>query len=123
VVGPSDGCRVRDGRLALLAVVGALFHTSNPLLLTLVRLLDLMLLLQTIASSGLLAFNYSSVYQAFTLNFGWALGLFRSSGIQASINGAIDQYLGNRVTVIPRDGSVVCGGRGSGARAQKEKNT
>jgi hypothetical protein len=85
------------GGLAFLALIGALIHTSNPLSLAPVRLLDLMFLLQTIASSGLLALNFPSVYRAFTLNFAWALGLFRSSGIQSSID-SMRSHTGGKVT-------------------------
>lgn len=54
-----------------------------------IRFLDLMAQYQHIASSALLSLNYPSVYRAFALNFGWALGLFsasESSAIQNSIN-------------------------------------
>lgn len=74
------------GGLALLALASALWHAFVPESLAPVRLLDLMQFYQTIASSGLLALNFPSVYRSFTFNFAWALGLFRSSGMQKSIN-------------------------------------
>jgi hypothetical protein len=43
------------------------------------RLLDLLGLYQTIASSGFFDLNYPVIYRAFTLNFSWAMGLFPQS--------------------------------------------
>lgn len=74
------------GGLAFLALASALWHAFVPDSLAPVRLLDLMHLYQTIASSGLLALNFPSVYRSFTFNFAWALGLFQSPGMQRSIN-------------------------------------
>lgn len=74
------------GGLAFFALASALWQSAVPDSLAPVRLLDLMHLYQTIASSGLLALNFPSVYRSFTLNFAWALGLFRSSSIQHSID-------------------------------------
>lgn len=50
------------------------------------RLLELIYLYQTIASSALLNLNYPSMYTSFALNFSWALGLFSSTSIQNSID-------------------------------------
>jgi hypothetical protein len=82
--------------VAFLALIGALIHTSNPLSLASVRLLDVMFLFQSIAMSGLLALNLPSVYRAFTLNFAWAMGLFKSTGIQKSID-AMRSHTGAQV--------------------------
>ncbi|PPR01714.1 hypothetical protein CVT24_001590 [Panaeolus cyanescens] len=52
------------------------------------RLLELMYLFQSIATSSFLNLNYPSVYRAFAINFAWAVGLISSpdSGVQQSIN-------------------------------------
>jgi hypothetical protein len=50
------------------------------------RFLDLIQLFQSIAITGLLDLNYPSVYQAFTLNFAWAMGLVDVQFIQKAIN-------------------------------------
>ncbi|KAJ7078939.1 TRP-domain-containing protein [Mycena belliarum] len=52
------------------------------------RLLDLLHFFQTIATTGFLSLNYPSLYRAFTLNFGWAMGLVSSpnSKLQKSID-------------------------------------
>ncbi|KZT72050.1 TRP-domain-containing protein [Daedalea quercina L-15889] len=76
--------------LILLALASAIWTsvTSDALALAPIRLLDFVVLLQTIAASGLLGLNFPSVYTAFTLNFSWILGLFpqnASSGMQNSI--------------------------------------
>ncbi|KAI0342094.1 TRP-domain-containing protein [Trametopsis cervina] len=76
--------------VALLALASAIgWSLVQPSALAPVRLLDMMYLFQTIAASGLLGLNYSSVYRAFTLNFAWSLGLFTmspTSSIQRSIS-------------------------------------
>jgi len=52
------------------------------------RLLELMYLYQSIASSAFLNLNYPSIYRSFALNFAWAVGLFSSedSSLQNSVN-------------------------------------
>jgi hypothetical protein len=53
------------------------------------RFLDLFYLYQAIASSAFLNINYPSLYRAFTLNFGWAMGLLSTSpdsSFQASVD-------------------------------------
>jgi hypothetical protein len=74
------------GGLAFFALASAMWQWAIPDSLAPVRLLDLVALYQTIASSGLLTLNYPSVYRNFALNFAWSLGLFPSSSIQHSIN-------------------------------------
>lgn len=76
--------------LTLLALASAIWKSiaSDALALAPIRLLDFVVLLQTIAASGLLGLNFPSVYTAFTLNFSWILGLFpqsATSGMQNSI--------------------------------------
>ncbi len=84
------GAEWATGVIALLALFSAIGYSyMNPEALAAVRLLDVMYLFQTIAASGLLGLNYSSVYRAYASNFSWALGLFSmasSSSIQDSIN-------------------------------------
>lgn len=77
------------GALALLALLSAIFYSFTPNTLAPFRLFDLLYLYQWTASTALLDLNYSSVYQAFTTNFAWAMGLFpasATSSIQISIN-------------------------------------
>lgn len=84
------GVEWSTGGMAFLALASAVWWSyAQPDSLAPVRFLDLFHLFQTIAASGLLGLNYSSVYRAFTLNFAWSLGLFTmspSSSIQNSIN-------------------------------------
>jgi hypothetical protein len=77
------------GGFALATLLLAAWQSLSPETLLPFRLLDLIYLYQTIASTSLLSLNYPSSYRAFTLNFSWAIGLFStqaSSPIQRSIN-------------------------------------
>lgn len=77
------------GALALLALLSAVYYSFTPDTLAPFRLFDLFYLYQWTASTAFLDLNYSSVYQAFTTNFAWAMGLFPASAtspIQISIN-------------------------------------
>lgn len=84
------GVEWSTGGMALLALASAVWWSYvQPDSFAPARFLDLFYLFQTIAASGLLALNYSSVYRAYALNFAWSLGLFTmspSSSIQKSIN-------------------------------------
>ncbi|KAF8973007.1 hypothetical protein BDZ97DRAFT_1752061 [Flammula alnicola] len=74
--------------LAVLLISGGLSMLSLEAVVPF-RLLELMYLYQTIASSSYLNLNYPSVYRAFALNFAWAMGLIPASldsPIQKSIN-------------------------------------
>ncbi|KAF9528560.1 hypothetical protein CPB83DRAFT_854369 [Crepidotus variabilis] len=78
------------GGIALGGLVAAgAFSILAPEAIIPIRLLELISLYQTIASSALLNLNYPSVYRSFALNFAWALGLFPASPdsrFQQSIN-------------------------------------
>ncbi|KAF8891632.1 hypothetical protein BD779DRAFT_1437472, partial [Infundibulicybe gibba] len=77
------------GSVTLVALLVSLWHSLSPDAILPYRLIDLIYLYQTIASSAFLSLNYPSVYRAFTLNFAWAMGLFStspSSLLQRSIN-------------------------------------
>lgn len=77
------------GGLALAALISAAWQSASPDAIAPFRLLDLLYLYQTIASTSFLNINYPSAYRAFTLNFAWAVGLFStsaSSSLQTSIN-------------------------------------
>ncbi|CAL1706967.1 unnamed protein product [Somion occarium] len=77
------------GGIGLLAFLSAVWHSYIPHSLAPIRLLDVMFLFQAIAVSGLWSLNYPLVYQAFTQNFSWALGLFpvsNDSPMQRSID-------------------------------------
>jgi hypothetical protein len=53
------------------------------------RLVELLYLFQSIASSAFLRLNYPSVYRAYAINFAWAMGLIGASvdsSVQLSIN-------------------------------------
>ena len=55
------------------------FSIFSPKSILPFRLLDLIYLYQSIATSALLSLNYPSVYLSFALNFAWALGLISSA--------------------------------------------
>ncbi|KAF9461326.1 hypothetical protein BDZ94DRAFT_1221694 [Collybia nuda] len=77
------------GGLALAALISAAWQSVSPEAIAPSRLLDLLYLYQTIASTSFLSLNYPSTYRAFTLNFAWAMGLFSTSSpssLQTSIN-------------------------------------
>jgi Transient receptor potential (TRP) ion channel/ML-like domain len=67
------------GGVALLAAFSAAWQSFLPDSIAPFRLLDLLMLYQTIASSGFFDLNYPVIYRAFTLNFSWAMGLFSQS--------------------------------------------
>lgn len=69
---------------ALLIVIGQ--SMLSPQAILPFRLLELMTVYQTIASSSFLNLNYPSVYRAFAINFSWAMGLISASSVQNSIN-------------------------------------
>ncbi|KAI0085141.1 hypothetical protein BDY19DRAFT_458031 [Irpex rosettiformis] len=93
------------GAIALLALVSAIWWSYvRPDALAPVRLMDLMYLFQTIASSGLLALNYPSVYRAYTLNFAWSLGLFAQSP-SSSIQNTINNMRSHTGVAVTGDGS------------------
>ncbi|KAF9010656.1 hypothetical protein BDQ17DRAFT_1421003 [Cyathus striatus] len=75
--------------VTLAALLSAIWQSVWPDSLAPFRLLDLLYLLQTIASSAFLSLNYSSVYRAYALNFAWAVGLISSS--DSSMQAAIDR--------------------------------
>lgn len=74
-----------SGSIVILSLFVAIVYSvlSTPFALPAVRLLDLIYLLQSIASTGLLALNIPVLYRSFTLNFAWALGLFAASSDSA----------------------------------------
>ena len=74
--------------LAFIALFSAAWQSFLSDSIAPARLLDLLGLYQTIASSGFFDLNYPVIYRAFTLNFSWAMGLFSqspTSSIQTSI--------------------------------------
>jgi hypothetical protein len=76
------------GGLAFVALFSAALQSFLPDSIAPFRLLDLLGLYQTIASSGFFDLNYPVIYRAFTLNFSWAMGLFSqspTSSMQSSI--------------------------------------
>ncbi|WRT70226.1 uncharacterized protein IL334_007221 [Kwoniella shivajii] len=76
------------GIFTLVALLIGLFHTGavNSPSPAQYRWFDILYLFQTAASTGLLHLNYPLAYSAFTENFHWAFGLFKSQKIQNSIN-------------------------------------
>ena len=67
------------GGLAFMALFSAAWQSFLPDSIAPFRLLDLLGLYQTIASSGFFDLNYPVIYRAFTLNFSWAMGVFSQS--------------------------------------------
>ncbi|WWD03639.1 hypothetical protein V865_001694 [Kwoniella europaea PYCC6329] len=91
----SNGWSVRQtavswatGMFTLVALLVGLFHTGavNSPSPAQYRWFDILYLFQSAAASGLMHLNYPLAYSAFTQNFHWAIGLFKSSHIQNSIN-------------------------------------
>ncbi|KAI0266871.1 hypothetical protein BC834DRAFT_1041127 [Gloeopeniophorella convolvens] len=71
------------GGVAFLALFSAAWQSFLPGSIAPFRLLDLLGLFQTIASSGFFDLNYPVVYRAFTLDFSWAMGLFSQSPVSS----------------------------------------
>ncbi|KAG6862201.1 hypothetical protein C0995_002131 [Termitomyces sp. Mi166 len=67
------------GSIALTTLLVSIWQSLSPEAILPFRLIDLLFLYQTIASTSLLSLNYPSAYRAFTLNFAWAVGLFSTS--------------------------------------------
>jgi hypothetical protein len=76
------------GGLAFITLFSATWQSFLPDSIAPFRLLDLLGLYQTIASSGFFDLNYPVIYRAFTLNFSWAMGLFSQSPT-SSMQGSI----------------------------------
>ncbi|KAJ8077113.1 hypothetical protein PM082_001541 [Marasmius tenuissimus] len=76
------------GGIAIATLLASIWQSPSPHAPLPFRLLDMLSLYQTIASTGFLNLNYPSVYRSFTLNFGWAMSLFASSrdDVQDAIN-------------------------------------
>lgn len=71
------------GGLAFITLFSAAWQSFLPDSIAPFRLLDLLGLYQTIASSGFFDLNYPVIYRAFTLNFSWAMGLFSQSPVSS----------------------------------------
>ncbi|KAI0297179.1 TRP-domain-containing protein [Russula brevipes] len=96
------------GGLALLALFSATWQSFVSESIAPFRLLDLLGLYQTIASSGFFDLNYPVIYRAFTLNFSWVMGLFPqspTSHIQNSITN-MRHLTGGDLAGSSADGSV-----------------
>ncbi|KAG5637983.1 hypothetical protein H0H81_002344 [Sphagnurus paluster] len=77
------------GGMALATLISSIWQSLSPAAVLPFRLIDLLFLYQTIASTSFLSLNYPSTYRAFTLNFAWAMGLFSTpptSSLQPSID-------------------------------------
>lgn len=96
------------GGLAFVALFSAAWQSFLSDSVAPFRLLDLLGLYQTIASSGFFDLNYPVIYQAFTLNFSWSMGLFSqspSSSMQNSITN-MRHLTGGNLAGSTADGSV-----------------
>jgi Transient receptor potential (TRP) ion channel/ML-like domain len=96
------------GGVAFLALFSAAWQSFLSDSIAPFRLLDLLGLYQTIASSGFFDLNYPVIYRAFTLNFSWAMGLFSqspTSSIQDSITN-MRHLTGGNLAGSTADGSV-----------------
>ncbi|WWC91723.1 uncharacterized protein L201_006670 [Kwoniella dendrophila CBS 6074] len=76
------------GIFTLVALLIGLIHTglTNSPSPAQYRWFDILFIFQAAAASGLMHLNYPLAYSAFTQNFHWAIGLFKSGKIQNSIN-------------------------------------
>lgn len=52
------------------------------------RVVDIIYLFQTIASTGLLSIPYPTAYTEFVLNFKWAMGVWHTTAVQKAIDNA-----------------------------------
>ncbi|KAG6813315.1 hypothetical protein H0H92_012128 [Tricholoma furcatifolium] len=78
------------GGITLATLCVALWQSMSLEALLPFRLIDLLFLYQTVASTSFLSLNYPSAYRAFTLNFAWAMGLFATSST-SSLQPSIDR--------------------------------
>ncbi|KAK7035296.1 hypothetical protein VNI00_012063 [Paramarasmius palmivorus] len=76
------------GGITIATFLVALWQSRSPNSIIPFRLLDMISLYQTIATSAFLNINYPSLYRSFTLNFSWSMSLFttRSAAVQNAIN-------------------------------------
>ncbi|GAA5907949.1 hypothetical protein JCM6882_001536 [Rhodosporidiobolus microsporus] len=70
------------------------------------RLFLLMSLLQFVATTGLLSLQYPIIYQAFTANFDWSLGLIRINPVQTAIDDLRNGTGGNLTQLAGRSNLV-----------------
>lgn len=70
------------------------------------RLFLLMSLLQFVATTGLLSIDYPIIYEAFTSNFAWSLGLIRETPIVNAIDDLRARTGGNLAQLAGRSGLV-----------------
>lgn len=96
------------GGLAFVALVSAAWQSFLADSVAPFRLLDLLGLYQTIASSGFFDLNYPVIYRAFTLNFSWAMGLFSQSPTSSMQNSITNMrhLTGGNLAGSSADGSV-----------------
>jgi hypothetical protein len=96
------------GGLAFVALVSAAWQSFLADSVAPSRLLDLLGLYQTIASSGFFDLNYPVIYRAFTLNFSWAMGLFSQSPTSSMQNSITNMrhLTGGNLAGSSADGSV-----------------
>jgi hypothetical protein len=74
------------GAIALVTLVPSILQSLLPESIIAFRLVDLMFLFQSIATTALLSLNYPLVYRSYATNFAWAMGLYPSHSIQAAVN-------------------------------------
>jgi Transient receptor potential (TRP) ion channel/ML-like domain len=113
------------GGLAFFALFSAAWQSFLPDSIAPFRLLDLLGLYQTIASSGFFDLNYPVIYRAFTLNFSWAMGLFSQSpksSMQTSITNMRHLTGGNLASSIA-GGSVALVNRKLSPYAKRQELT
>lgn len=70
------------------------------------RLFFLMSFLQFVATTGLLSLDYPIIYESFTANFAWALGLIRIDEVQTSIDNLRNGTGGNLTQLAGRSNLV-----------------
>ncbi|BGP00185.1 hypothetical protein NBRC10513v2_004409 [Rhodotorula toruloides] len=70
------------------------------------RLFLLMSILQFVATTGLLSINYPIIYEAFTSNFAWCLGLIRETPVVNAIDSLRARTGGNLTQLAGRSGLV-----------------
>lgn len=88
--------------LALLALFSSLLHSSIAQSVGAAqwRIVDVMLMIQHIAFTGLLSLNFPIVFISYALNFAWSIGIINIPSLQSSITSTRSKTGGNEGAIF-----------------------